>query len=72
MSPKSNEWHDVIFGHYEPFSGSHVLCGWISGYEAEYMEKLPEDEIRHCITELIHTFTGESHFEQKKKKNQTG
>ncbi|KAM4590788.1 peroxisomal N(1)-acetyl-spermine/spermidine oxidase-like [Odontesthes bonariensis] len=40
-------------------SGSHVLCGWISGHEAEYMEKLPEQEVRRAITELIHTFTGD-------------
>nr|XP_054606042.1 peroxisomal N(1)-acetyl-spermine/spermidine oxidase [Nothobranchius furzeri] len=40
-------------------SSSHVLCGWISGYEAEYMETLPEEEIKRSITELIHTFTGD-------------
>ncbi|XP_070772619.1 peroxisomal N(1)-acetyl-spermine/spermidine oxidase-like [Enoplosus armatus] len=39
---------------------SHVICGWIAGHESEYMETLPEQEIRHCITELIHTFTGNS------------
>uniref|UniRef100_A0A3B5B7B5 Peroxisomal N(1)-acetyl-spermine/spermidine oxidase-like n=1 Tax=Stegastes partitus TaxID=144197 RepID=A0A3B5B7B5_9TELE len=43
-------------------SDSHVLCGWISGHEAEYMETLPDDEIMRSITELIHTFTGESHI----------
>ncbi|XP_041865574.1 peroxisomal N(1)-acetyl-spermine/spermidine oxidase-like isoform X1 [Melanotaenia boesemani] len=39
--------------------GSHVLCGWIAGLEAEYMETLPEEEIRRSITELIYTFTGD-------------
>ncbi|XP_038152223.1 peroxisomal N(1)-acetyl-spermine/spermidine oxidase-like [Cyprinodon tularosa] len=39
--------------------GSHVLCGWISGHEAEHMEMLPEQEVRRSITELIHTFTGD-------------
>ncbi|XP_047207537.1 peroxisomal N(1)-acetyl-spermine/spermidine oxidase-like [Girardinichthys multiradiatus] len=39
--------------------GNHVLCGWISGHEAEHMETLPEEEVRRCITELIHTFTGD-------------
>ncbi|XP_073338327.1 peroxisomal N(1)-acetyl-spermine/spermidine oxidase-like [Pagrus major] len=38
--------------------GSHVLCGWIAGHESEYMESLPEEELRCSITELIRTFTG--------------
>ncbi|KAM9345431.1 peroxisomal N(1)-acetyl-spermine/spermidine oxidase-like [Symphorus nematophorus] len=37
---------------------SHVLCGWIAGHESEYMETLPEEEVKHSITELIRTFTG--------------
>ncbi|XP_037637605.1 peroxisomal N(1)-acetyl-spermine/spermidine oxidase-like [Sebastes umbrosus] len=37
---------------------SHVLCGWIAGHESEYMETLPEQEVRLAITELIRTFTG--------------
>ncbi|KAI3363155.1 hypothetical protein L3Q82_011804 [Scortum barcoo] len=37
---------------------SHVLCGWIAGRESEYMEALPEQEVRDTITELFHTFTG--------------
>ncbi|XP_068579345.1 peroxisomal N(1)-acetyl-spermine/spermidine oxidase-like [Cebidichthys violaceus] len=37
---------------------SHVLCGWIAGHESEYMETLPEQEVRLSITELIRTFTG--------------
>lgn len=39
---------------------SHVLCGWIAGHEAEYMETLPEEEVKQAITKLIRTFTGES------------
>ncbi|KAM3606323.1 uncharacterized protein V6R79_014247 [Siganus canaliculatus] len=39
---------------------SHVLCGWISGRESEYMESLPEEEVRKAVTELIHMFTGNS------------
>ncbi|XP_037637478.1 peroxisomal N(1)-acetyl-spermine/spermidine oxidase [Sebastes umbrosus] len=37
---------------------SHVLCGWIAGHESEYMETLPEQDVRFAITELIRTFTG--------------
>uniref|UniRef100_A0A3B4YAR9 Polyamine oxidase n=1 Tax=Seriola lalandi dorsalis TaxID=1841481 RepID=A0A3B4YAR9_SERLL len=37
---------------------SYVLCGWIAGHEAEYMETLTEQEVRESITELVHTFTG--------------
>ncbi|KAM9365199.1 peroxisomal N(1)-acetyl-spermine/spermidine oxidase-like [Pholidichthys leucotaenia] len=38
--------------------GSHVLCGWISGLEAEHIETLPEQEVSRSITELVRTFTG--------------
>ncbi|XP_026209571.1 peroxisomal N(1)-acetyl-spermine/spermidine oxidase-like isoform X2 [Anabas testudineus] len=37
---------------------SHVLCGWIAGHESEYMETLPEEEVRQAITQLVRTFTG--------------
>ncbi|KAG7511777.1 peroxisomal N(1)-acetyl-spermine/spermidine oxidase-like [Solea senegalensis] len=37
---------------------SHILCGWIAGHEAEYMETLTEREVRRSITELVCTFTG--------------
>ncbi|KAM4607696.1 peroxisomal N(1)-acetyl-spermine/spermidine oxidase-like [Polymixia lowei] len=36
----------------------HVLCGWIAGHEAEYMETLPEQEVTHSITQLVRRFTG--------------
>ncbi|XP_024153406.1 peroxisomal N(1)-acetyl-spermine/spermidine oxidase isoform X2 [Oryzias melastigma] len=49
-----------------PESGSHVLCGWISGHEAEHMETLPEEEVRHSMTELIRTFTGDSTIRPKR------
>lgn len=39
-------------------SHSHVLCGWIAGHESEYMETLPEQEVKYSITELIRKFTG--------------
>ncbi|XP_028982701.1 peroxisomal N(1)-acetyl-spermine/spermidine oxidase-like [Betta splendens] len=41
-------------------SHSHVLCGWIAGHESEYMETLPEQEVKRAITELVRTFTGNS------------
>ncbi|XP_029962463.1 peroxisomal N(1)-acetyl-spermine/spermidine oxidase [Salarias fasciatus] len=36
----------------------HVLCGWIAGHESEYMETLSEQEVTHCITQLVRRFTG--------------
>ncbi|XP_034041397.1 peroxisomal N(1)-acetyl-spermine/spermidine oxidase-like [Thalassophryne amazonica] len=36
----------------------HVLCGWITGHEAEYMETLSEQEVTHAVTQLIRQFTG--------------
>lgn len=39
----------------------HVLCGWIAGHEAEYMETLTEQEVTHSMTQLIRRFTGKHH-----------
>ncbi|XP_056903292.1 peroxisomal N(1)-acetyl-spermine/spermidine oxidase-like [Takifugu flavidus] len=39
-------------------SHAHILCGWIAGREAEYMESLPEEEFKQSVTELIQRFTG--------------
>nr|XP_019953413.1 PREDICTED: peroxisomal N(1)-acetyl-spermine/spermidine oxidase-like [Paralichthys olivaceus]XP_019953420.1 PREDICTED: peroxisomal N(1)-acetyl-spermine/spermidine oxidase-like [Paralichthys olivaceus] len=53
-------WMRQIFGftvHQPSERNSHVLCGWIAGHEAEYMETLSEQEVRGAITELIHSFT---------------
>ncbi|XP_060728481.1 peroxisomal N(1)-acetyl-spermine/spermidine oxidase [Tachysurus vachellii] len=36
----------------------YILCGWIAGHESEYMETLPEEEVLHTVTQLIHRFTG--------------
>ncbi|KAK3573932.1 hypothetical protein QTP86_033022 [Hemibagrus guttatus] len=36
----------------------HMLCGWIAGQESEYMETLPEEEVLHTMTKLLHQFTG--------------
>ncbi|XP_013870195.1 peroxisomal N(1)-acetyl-spermine/spermidine oxidase isoform X1 [Austrofundulus limnaeus] len=36
----------------------HVLCGWIAGHEAEFMETLSEHEVRREMTQLIRRFTG--------------
>uniref|UniRef100_A0AAZ1XSS2 Amine oxidase domain-containing protein n=1 Tax=Oreochromis aureus TaxID=47969 RepID=A0AAZ1XSS2_OREAU len=49
----------VTFTVHKPSEkGSHVLCGWICGHEAEYMETLPEEKVRESITKLVRTFTG--------------
>ncbi|XP_043912871.1 peroxisomal N(1)-acetyl-spermine/spermidine oxidase-like [Protopterus annectens] len=36
----------------------HVLCGWIAGYEGEYMETLSDAEVLNTMTQLIRRFTG--------------
>ncbi|XP_061645010.1 peroxisomal N(1)-acetyl-spermine/spermidine oxidase isoform X1 [Phyllopteryx taeniolatus] len=36
----------------------HVLCGWIAGHEASYMETLSEQEVLHAVTQLVRRFTG--------------
>ncbi|XP_005474174.1 peroxisomal N(1)-acetyl-spermine/spermidine oxidase [Oreochromis niloticus] len=36
----------------------HLLCGWISGHESEYMETLSEQQVTDAITQLIRRFTG--------------
>uniref|UniRef100_A0A674PDE9 Peroxisomal N(1)-acetyl-spermine/spermidine oxidase-like n=1 Tax=Takifugu rubripes TaxID=31033 RepID=A0A674PDE9_TAKRU len=47
-------------------SHAHILCGWIAGREAEYMESLPEEEFKQSVTELIQRFTGESRIRTDK------
>ncbi|XP_057703930.1 peroxisomal N(1)-acetyl-spermine/spermidine oxidase-like isoform X2 [Corythoichthys intestinalis] len=36
----------------------HVLCGWIAGHEASYMETLSEQEVLNAVTQLVRRFTG--------------
>lgn len=42
------------------FRYGHVLCGWIAGHEAEYMETVSEQEVIQAITQLVRRFTGKS------------
>ncbi|TSK22762.1 Peroxisomal N(1)-acetyl-spermine/spermidine oxidase [Bagarius yarrelli] len=44
----------------------HLICGWIAGHESEYMETLPEEDILHTVTQLLHRFTGDSTIVVKK------
>ncbi|XP_062257223.1 peroxisomal N(1)-acetyl-spermine/spermidine oxidase-like isoform X2 [Platichthys flesus] len=53
-------WMHKIVGftvHRPSERNSHVLCGWIAGQEAEYMETLSEEVVRRSVTELVHLFT---------------
>ncbi|XP_077585783.1 peroxisomal N(1)-acetyl-spermine/spermidine oxidase [Stigmatopora nigra] len=36
----------------------HILCGWIAGHEASYMETLSEQEVLNAVTQLVRRFTG--------------
>ncbi|MCJ8730589.1 hypothetical protein PDJAM_G00186070 [Pangasius djambal] len=44
----------------------YILCGWIAGYESEYMETLPEEEVLHTMTHLLRRFTGNPTIAPKK------
>ncbi|XP_020498583.2 peroxisomal N(1)-acetyl-spermine/spermidine oxidase [Labrus bergylta] len=47
-------------------SDGHVLCGWIAGHEAEHMETLTEQQLKHSVTGLFRTFTGDSSITPKR------
>ncbi|XP_043912878.1 peroxisomal N(1)-acetyl-spermine/spermidine oxidase-like isoform X2 [Protopterus annectens] len=50
-----------------PEKFGHVLCGWIAGYESEYMENLSDDEVLNVITQLLRRFTGNHPCSSPKK-----
>uniref|UniRef100_A0AAZ1XU08 Amine oxidase domain-containing protein n=1 Tax=Oreochromis aureus TaxID=47969 RepID=A0AAZ1XU08_OREAU len=69
LSDVSKSWIRklVTFTVHKPSEkGSHVLCGWICGHEAEYMETLPEEKVRESITKLVRTFTGKNRQQENK------
>ncbi|XP_051897447.1 peroxisomal N(1)-acetyl-spermine/spermidine oxidase isoform X2 [Pristis pectinata] len=36
----------------------HVLLAVLAGQEANFMEQLPDSEVKDCLTQVIHQFTG--------------
>uniref|UniRef100_H3B1U2 Zgc:66484 n=1 Tax=Latimeria chalumnae TaxID=7897 RepID=H3B1U2_LATCH len=51
-------WHKKICGFDEVARHDRVLCGWITGREAEYMENLDEKEVGEVCVRLLRDFTG--------------
>ncbi|XP_030065348.1 peroxisomal N(1)-acetyl-spermine/spermidine oxidase [Microcaecilia unicolor] len=52
------EWFKKIGGFDMVAYHDNVLCGWITGEAAEFMETLPEKEIGEVCVRLLRTFTG--------------
>ncbi|XP_037786205.1 spermine oxidase-like [Penaeus monodon] len=44
-----------------------MLCGWIGGAEAEYMERLSEREVGEACTQLLRCFLGRSDIPNPKR-----
>ncbi|KAK7006082.1 hypothetical protein SK128_022790, partial [Halocaridina rubra] len=51
-------WFQAITGFDPVPHQKAVLCGWIGGLEAEYMETLPEKEVGEVCVALLREFTG--------------
>ncbi|XP_052420492.1 spermine oxidase-like [Carassius gibelio] len=51
-------WFKKITGFDTVARHPTALCGWITGREALYMEKLPDSEIRDNCVRLLRSFTG--------------
>ncbi|NXG68360.1 PAOX oxidase, partial [Baryphthengus martii] len=45
-----------------PEQHGHVLCGFIAGKEAEYMETLRDNEVLSTMTRVLRTLTGNPHL----------
>lgn len=51
-----DQWLTDIFGFFPVDYQPNILCGWISGPNARYMETLSNDEIRRSVTWLLRKF----------------
>ncbi|XP_029460833.1 spermine oxidase-like [Rhinatrema bivittatum] len=52
------EWFKKIGGFDMVAHHDNVLCGWITGRAAEFMETLPEEEVGEVCVRLLRNFTG--------------
>ncbi|XP_043916512.1 spermine oxidase-like [Protopterus annectens] len=52
------EWYKKLCGFETVSCHDNVLCGWIAGREAEYMEELSEEEVGNVCVRLLRDFTG--------------
>ncbi|XP_071547521.1 uncharacterized protein [Panulirus ornatus] len=60
-------WMRAISGFDPVFSQKAMLCGWIGGPEAEYMEELSELTVGQACTNLLRHFTGRKDIPYPKK-----
>ncbi|XP_042203782.1 spermine oxidase-like isoform X3 [Homarus americanus] len=60
-------WVRAISGFDPVFNQTSMLCGWIGGPEAEYMEGLSADEVGQACTKLLKLFLGWKHIPYPKK-----
>lgn len=60
-------WVRAISGFDPVFNQKAMLCGWIGGAEAEYMEMLSEREVGEACTQLLRHFLGRSDIPNPKR-----
>lgn len=54
------DWTKGISSIEEVEGSKHVLCAYISGPEAQHMEKLSDEEVAEGITRVLRQFTGDA------------
>ncbi|CAD7088581.1 unnamed protein product [Hermetia illucens] len=58
ITQSKDRWLEDVFGFYPVDYQPNVLCGWILGENARYVESLPENEILDGLMFLLRKFLG--------------
>ncbi|KAJ4443562.1 hypothetical protein ANN_05235 [Periplaneta americana] len=53
------EWAKGLCMFEEMVGSQHVLCAWVAGQEAEFMENCSDEEIASSMTRILRRFTGD-------------
>ena len=48
----------AISGFDPVFNQKSILCGWIGGHEAEFMETLTDSQVANACVDVLKKFTG--------------
>ncbi|XP_069684370.1 spermine oxidase-like isoform X2 [Periplaneta americana] len=57
---QKNCWFQDMFEFHAVDNQPLVLCGWVSGSSARYMEKLSDEEVMHDTVQLLNMFVGKA------------
>jgi hypothetical protein len=53
-------WDRAMYEFAEVDNLSFILCGWLSGPAARYMEQLSDEEVKHKVVQLVDRFIGKT------------